>query len=192
MSPVFQNLNFLSRKEKSNDDSHSIVATQFDGSGQETSLFGFVSLVPFSVHLPPLQTSMLINTEIQPLDKISLKQTFLLLTWFFLFSQSIPSTSSTPISGVKLVNLPRRRNIFTTVRAPIAHKTFSKEQFKFELFRITIVVVMSNEPLLNLNAVFAMIYQLEMASFATETNLLFLRYSLFRWVLSDRCFFQRV
>lgn len=175
-----------------------IVATRDDNVRHGAFSFGFVSLVPFAVYVPAIQTAIRKNSQTSSLDKIALKQTFLLLTWFFLFSQSSSSSSSSsPLTPsvlssrkIRLIRLPRQRNIFTTVRAPIAHKTFSKEQFKFELFRVTVKVVIERDPFRNVNALFTIIYQLESSSLANETNLLYLRYNLFKWILTDARFFR--
>lgn len=91
---------------------------------------------------------------------------------------------------MRLIRLPRRRNIFTTVRAPIAHKTFSKEQFKFEIFQVTVKVVIDGGLFWDVNALLALIYQFESISLANETNLLYLRFNLFKWDLMDENFFQ--
>jgi hypothetical protein len=36
--------------------------------------------------------------------------------------------------------LPKRRKMYTLTKAPMAHKTFSKEQFKFQLYKCKVSV----------------------------------------------------
>ena len=60
--------------------------------------------------------------------KIMVKQSYLLLTWL-LYSKNAKS---------KFFIMPKKRKKFTLTKSPMAHKTFSQEQFKWEKYNVVI------------------------------------------------------
>lgn len=72
-----------------------------------------------------------ITTEI---NKIHIKQSYLILTWFQYFKKfSLKNNSK-----VKFFISKKIFRKFTTTKAPIAHKNWSKEQFQFDYYRFNI------------------------------------------------------
>jgi len=41
---------------------------------------------------------------------------------------------------VKFAFLPKKRSMYTLTKAPMAHKTFSKEQFKFQVYKCKVSI----------------------------------------------------
>lgn len=76
--------------------------------------------------------------------KIYIKQSYLLLSWFRYFQTTTLAPRS--FNKARLACLPIRRSKYTIVKAPMAHKTNSKEQimFKFHFFRVTFVTKWSD------------------------------------------------
>ena len=65
---------------------------------------------------------------------ILLKQSYLLFTWFYYLKEAkVGSSGSKPM--IKFAFLPTRRTMYTLTKAPMAHKTNSKEQFVFRVFK---------------------------------------------------------
>jgi len=81
-----------------------------------------------------------------PHNKLVVKQSYLLLTWltYIKGSGSMNSKSKTPSFFVQ----PRKQSKFTHIKAPMAHKTFSQEQFIMRHY----VIVISFKSLLSENS----------------------------------------
>ena len=95
----------------------------------------FTSLVP-PLFLPDTRLGQLRDDFRLP-KKVKLKQSYLQLAWFLYMSHvQIRRTRS-----ASLLILPCKRKLYTLTKAPMAHKTNSKEQFnfKFYYFRTTLV-----------------------------------------------------
>lgn len=79
------------------------------------------------LNLRILSTAGIISSERQfKLKKILVKQSYLLLLWLKSISDSRPGVVFLPLKGT----LP-----FTKGKSPMAQKTFSQEQFKFQVYR---------------------------------------------------------
>lgn len=91
--------------------------------------FSFTSLVaPF--FLPTESLGQLGSSFTLP-KKVKLKQSYLQLAWFFYMNKPDPTHLK---RKVRLVLLPSKRKLYTLTKAPMAHKTNSKEQFNFKFY----------------------------------------------------------
>lgn len=92
--------------------------------------FSFVSLIA-----PNFITNFTSFFNYSPsLKKIQLKQSYILLTWFYYLTILEKNNKK-----LKIFILPIKKRIATHLKAPIAHKNWSKEQYLFQyyLFRVT-------------------------------------------------------
>jgi len=123
-------------------------------------------------------------------NKVLVKQSYLLLTWLMYVKGSyssteivhVPSFFVQPISQSKLTNL----------KTPMAHKTFSQEQFLFKKYILTISFTHLNSSVnsiqsINTSLFMALLLRAETPFF--NTNLLFLKRFTVRLNSSDRKFF---
>lgn len=67
-------------------------------------------------------------------NKLHIKQSYLILTWFQYFKKFNVKNNS----KVKFFISKKIFRKFTTTKAPIAHKNWSKEQFQFDYYRFNI------------------------------------------------------
>jgi hypothetical protein len=122
-------------------------------------------------------------------NKILVKQSYLLLTWLVYVkgsystteTQKIPSFFVQPVSRYKLTNL----------KTPMAHKTFSQEQFLFKHYTLTISFKHALDSKSNLTSVNSSIYTALLMRSETpffNTNLLFLKRFSFSFPSSDKSF----
>lgn len=97
--------------------------------------FRFTSLIPPYL-LPQLRMS---KVSFQPStvgkSHILLKQSYLLFTWFYYLKESRISPDSKVVHILKFAFLPTRHSLYTLTKAPMAHKTNSKEQYTFRVFQ---------------------------------------------------------
>lgn len=96
--------------------------------------FTFVSLIaPYLLN--DLRLSNISNAPSTPgKSTILIKQSYLLFTWFYYLKTSVMKTK-TKNKVIKFAFLPIRRKSYTLTKAPIAHKTNSKEQFVFKFYK---------------------------------------------------------
>lgn len=94
--------------------------------------FKFISLIsPFIINNLRFNFNSLINEK-----KILLKQSYILLTWFYYISYINQKKNNK--NKIKFFVLPIKNNKFTLTKAPMAHKNWSKEQYKFSFYKFTI------------------------------------------------------
>lgn len=67
--------------------------------------------------------------------KIFLKQSYIILSWFY-YMRSIKTQNT--LKFLRFFVLPTTQQVYTLTKAPIAHKTWSKEQYKFQFYLIRI------------------------------------------------------
>lgn len=113
-------------------------------------------------------------------NKILIKQSYILLTWFYYlsFTNVKKKTSSTAAVFVAPVKIKK----FTATKAPMAHKTNSKEQYKFLYynFKISFKTFLEIDKRYYLhNSIytnFVFLYLTKKEFFDFETNLFFLKF----------------
>lgn len=155
--------------------------------------FRFVSLIP-----PYLLSDLrLFNVTSSPStvrkSTSLMKQSYLLFTWFFYLKESTLGLSRRSSKNIKFAFLPTRRKVYTLIKAPMAHKTNSKEQIQFRFFKFSISIrtffnTLQNPT--NLNSGLHLHLLLKKRFPVFETNLLILK-SYEIWLsLSDETFFN--
>lgn len=74
---------------------------------------------------------------LKPNQKIYVKQSYMILTWFYYLSFVIKKNvrSDSMFNGLKFFIAPKLKRKFTITKAPIAHKKNSKEQILFTFFK---------------------------------------------------------
>ena len=119
--------------------------------------------------------------------KILIKQSYMLLTWlFYLDNQSLSKkTEKMPSFFIK----PVRKSTFTLIKSPMAHKTFSQEQYQIKFFSIKISFYNNlNHTLsdfeLNKSVLFALSLRQSMPFF--ETNFFFLKKFSFMFFFTSK------
>ena len=124
-----------------------------------------------------------------PKSKMLIKQSYLILTWFYYMA----SSEVTRRSPLKFFILPASRPVFTLTRAPMAHRNWSKEQYRFQLFKfvITIKSTLDSRDLVrsvNAGLLFVLLNKTKFPSF--ETNLIFIRTAVVLFFIHDATFFN--
>ena len=143
--------------------------------------FSFVSLIP------PFFSSLTLTTKPSIKNTINFKKSYLLLSWMYYLKTS---KTLKKVKTVSFVTLPVRQKQYTLQKAPMAHKTNSKEHYKFKFFFYKICFkasIKQNTALLSPSAglFFALIIKPFFPVFST--NLLLLRtYRLFYFLQTNR------
>ena len=92
--------------------------------------FSFVSLIP------PFFSSLVLTTKPSLKNTINFKKSYLLLSWMYYLKTS---SNLKKTKAVSFITLPIKRKQYTLQRAPMAHKTNSKEHYKFKFFFYKII-----------------------------------------------------
>ena len=155
--------------------------------------FKFTSLIaPYL--LTDLRLSHITSTPSTPKKStILLKQSYLLFTWFYYLKESKVGSPGSSKNLIKFSFLPTRRSVYTLTKAPMAHKTNSKEQFVFRVFKFTTSIKTN----FRLGKGSSSIDQTLIALFLTksmfpifETNLLLLKNYTFILKMKDSSYFN--
>lgn len=125
--------------------------------------FNFVSYIPVSSLL-----KFNLFTQISKKNKLLLKQSYLFLTWFFYLRQVQKK------NYLSIVSLPSNTTIFTTTKAPMAHRKNSKEQYKLKYYNFHVKFFI-NSARLNSNETLYLILFYKKNFMFLETNLFFLK-----------------
>jgi hypothetical protein len=160
----------------------------------------FRSLIRPTSHVNTQDMSLLesVGTQKPSGKKLLVKQSYLLLTWIFFIAQSTKPKKKSP-SGEWVSQKPRffvkplRKSKFTITKAPMAHKTFSQEQYGFRIYSInvsfSIAVTNTSEGSirgLSYNGALFMLMLLRSEPFFFETNLFMLQRISIRLPSADR------
>lgn len=149
--------------------------------------FSFISLIsPFILN----NIRFSFNTNnIQ--KKILLKQSYILLTWFY-YLTFIEQTVNNK-NKLKFFICPVKIQKFTLTKAPMAHKNWSKEQYKFQYFNFIInfnVFLKDDNNVNSLNKCLLFIFLTKKTFPQFETNLFFLKNIKIYLYLQDLIFFN--
>lgn len=154
----------------------------------------------FAALIPPFgQPNMKINLAKHrdtKARKVLIKKSYLMLTWFYYMQVTqVKKTSNLKHFKVSIAILPTTRKLYTLTKAPMAHKTNSKEQFqfKFYFYKISVKTYFSERSATRLadrqsNALFGIRVKKIFPFF--ETNVMFLKYAKIRFPASDLDFFN--
>jgi hypothetical protein len=115
----------------------------------------------------------------------------MLLTWFYYLSFLKQPNSSK--CALKFIIFPIKKKIFTLTRAPMAHKNWSKEQYKFQIYKFNIFFELKLKkyraiPSFNASVLFVLLSKNFFPQF--ETNLFFLKNVTIFFFFFDRDHFN--
>lgn len=120
--------------------------------------------------------------------KLLLKQSYLLLTWAYYLSHTVADSFKRPSIVIK----PIKQSKFTSLKAPMAHKTFSQEQYWLRFYRLQINFRISKFDRPTINSISGSVYTLLLLRSSLpliETNLMLLKCFSFSIPASDSNFF---
>jgi len=136
--------------------------------------FNFISLItPHKITNIRLLNNPLVPFRSKKSQKLFTKQSYLLMTWLW-YIQKNHSPSDKPSFAFK----PTRIHRTTLIKSPMAHKTFSQEQFQFKFFNLVIsfsTPFKHSKGLLNINQVMYLILSLKTTIPFVETNFFMLK-----------------
>jgi len=154
--------------------------------------FTFISLIaPFLINNLRLST---IGSNLTPSSKTKLliKQSYLILTWFYYLTIST-TLNKKANNSIAFSFLPLKSKSYTLTKAPMAQKTRSKEQFhfKFYVFKVSVKTHLLNEFSLNSLDQTLLAFLITKSTFPIfETNLLFLKNYTLNLRFYDNVFFN--
>ena len=142
--------------------------------------FRFVSLVaPYL--LPSLRLTTISNSpSTVGKSTILLKQSYLLMTWFYYLKYSSTLSRGSAQNGIKFTFLPVKRKKYTLTKAPMAHKTNSKEQLMFQFYSFYVQFktrLKALTPISSFNHSLLAMFLIRNTFPVFETNLLLLKHS---------------
>lgn len=129
-----------------------------------------------------------LSTTSSKKKKLLLKQSYLLLTWAYYLTAAKNKVFKKPSISIK----PIKQSKFTSLKAPMAHKTFSQEQYwlRFYKLQINFTIIRSElSTLASVNASFYTILLLRSSLPLLETNLMLLKCFTFQIPSMDQNFF---
>jgi hypothetical protein len=124
---------------------------------------------------------------------ILLKQSYLLLTWFYYLKNQKTIEQTNVRKLLKFSFLPTKRTVYTLTKAPMAHKTNSKEQFVFRIFKFTTSIqtnFMYHKHPNSIDSALLILFLTKSTFPIFETNLLFLKNYTFVLKLQDPLYFN--
>ena len=117
-------------------------------------------------------------------NKLFIKQSYMLLTWVIYNSSK----------NTKAFIMPKKIKKMTITKSPMAHKTFSQEQLKWEYYKLIIpYVIMGVEEIRGINQAIHFILQTRGGAFSRNsigTNLLFLKKNTIRYFFVEYKYFK--
>jgi hypothetical protein len=148
--------------------------------------FSFIStLPPFIVN--NVRFSFNSNSDNK---KLLLKQSYILLTWFFYLTFIQQNLNNKNL--LKFFVMPLIIKKFTLTKAPMAHKNWSKEQYKLQFYKIKItfnVLLKENNDLNSFNKTLLFFFLTKKTLPQLETNLFFLKnFNLILYAKDDNFF----
>lgn len=135
--------------------------------------FSFISLItPHKLTNLRLINSINFIKITKKYKKLFVKQSYLLMTWVWYIQQK--HTSSIKPS---FVFKPTKLNKLTLIKSPMAHKTFSQEQFQFKFYSLLISFSLNwnQRAYLNTNQTLFILLNLKNQIPFMETNFFFLQ-----------------
>jgi hypothetical protein len=133
---ITNKINFLSRVIKSNhadNNNKGVVAHTLKLS---------TIYIPSSIKTVRLNISLSSGSRIKAgksFDKILIKQSYIMLVWLHYLSSFSSTKNSNPSYNIPSFFIyPCRRQSFTLIKSPMAHKTFSQEQFLYKKYQLSV------------------------------------------------------
>lgn len=122
--------------------------------------------------------------------KIYVKQSYLLLTWFYYLTFLKTKKN---LKSLNFSVLPIRRKKYTILKAPMAHKNWSKEQIKFQFYNFKISFSSNftdDKKIQTVNEALLFVLLSKKNFPFLETNLLFLKNYYFIFNMKDSLYFS--
>ena len=140
------------------------------------------------------------NTKQNPAQissKLYLKQSYMMVAWIYYLrllsaSKAEVSKNSNDIKTPSFAVLPLKQKRFTLTKAPMAHKTYSQEQYLFRFYFLILSYKTPSSELCKLDitrSIFILLRQREIFN-CFGTNLLFLKRFRINLTVSDINFFK--
>lgn len=159
--------------------------------------FRFTSLIAPGSAVESHSSKSELHANRNGFKRVLLKRSYLVLSWFYYLSlreyQGLPKAKSLPT--VRLAILPPKQNMYTLTKAPMAHKTNSKEQFLFKHYNFKFSVTLKMPAEMTSSAIGQGAYSMHLVreDFPVfETNLLFLKYAKVSLPCKDSLFFSNL
>jgi len=153
--------------------------------------FRFTSLV--APHIPSFIADDSKLSDPVSTRRAFLKKSYLLASWLLYLSHK--STSNAAKSTPRIAILPSRQIVYTLTKAPMAHKTNSKEQFLFKYynfkFSVELRLTSQTAPSTINQGAYSLTLTKELFP-VFETNLLFLKYYNVSYSIRDKDFFKNL
>ncbi len=154
--------------------------------------FTFISLIaPYLLN--DLRLINITSTPSTPKKSTALlKQSYLIFTWFYYLANSVAKGAGNT-NMIKFAFLPIKRKSYTLTKAPMAHKTNSKEQFVFKFFKFKACIQTRftiDGSLSSVNASVWALLQTKSIFPTFETNLLLLKHYRVFLLMNDGTFFS--
>jgi hypothetical protein len=148
----------------------------------------FNSLVPISSNLK-FDSIYLFKSIINKKDSTRLfsKRSYILISWvvfFIKFNCSVQKKKTKPTS-ITFYILPKTTSKFTITKAPMAHKTFSQEQYLFSKSSLVIRFKVGVVKNLKFNQILYLLLVFQYSHFYFETNIFFIVSIKLRLPFSD-------
>lgn len=122
---------------------------------------------------------------------ILVKQSYLIMTWLYYLTFTVKQKDEDRI--IEFAFLPIRRKMYTLTKAPMAHKTNSKEQIVFKFYKFKVSIKSNFLTEYSLKSIDQGLLSLLNAKYlfpVFDTNLLFLKNYSIQTLLTDKTFFN--
>jgi len=154
--------------------------------------FTFISLIsPNLLNNIRIDDINLVSSTRSKKSSILVKKSYLIMTWLYYLSFTV--TNKAEENPIKFTFLPTLRRKYTLTKAPMAHKTNSKEQFVFKFYKCRVSIKTQLVQEFSLNSVDQLLLALLNAKNYFpffSTNLLFLKFYSIRMTLTDSNYFN--
>jgi len=147
----------------------------------------FKSIIPLGT-IKNIRLILQFKPQTNKSKKLLIKQSYMLFTWMFYIENNLSSckTNTTPRFFIR----PTTQSTFTQIKAPMAHKTFSQEQFTIKSYSLQIAFTshydLSENSINTLNKSILAATALRKFVPFLETNLFFLKKMTFNIHSSDK------
>lgn len=143
--------------------------------------------------IPSKSTFFLLQTHIKDLNfykkkKILIKQSYLMMTWFFFLKKNLEEIKN---SRIFFFVKPKRKSKFTIIKSPMAHKTFSQEQYSVSFYSInSSIEILTKRKNFNYSTSLVSLLKIRNSMFTSGTNLFFLQKISIRLFSCDTKYFN--
>ena len=154
--------------------------------------------------LPPVSTRSTrlydhIQTNKVYTNKLLVKQSYLLATWLYYLSQNSSLSSNTLLASTYkrpgFFVQPIRIYKTTMTKAPMAHKTFSQEQFLVKFYKLSLSFNLPStekKSSISINNSIYLLLSFRNSNLSFSSNMFFLRRTNFSLNVSDSSFFNLI